>query len=254
MATPSTASAATSAADSSTDPVDLVNSPAGYPVQEIWPGAVDASQYTDPGDIPPGAPAGPPYGSWGAEPFTETLPEQAPGGGYQDTSWMTGHDAPQAAWDSSAGEPFAPSGAVDPLLHAEDTGAVFVHEYVVPAEIGKLTRRTAAGQTYNEVAPTQTEIGQTTPNGRTNLDQQQWHDPDGFNPWEIPYSERPIQNNLAYEAVATSSDGGYGVAGALSDRSVYDYAAVAYESPPDPDVSVAPVGTSGDSGIGGGWV
>lgn len=245
--------AATPAAVSAVDPVDLVNVPAGQPVTERYPGPVDPSQYEQTAPLTAGGVSGPPYGSWQAQPFTTDLPEQAPGGGYQDTSWATGHDAPETAWDSSAGAPFAPSGALDPLLHGEDTGGVWRGEHVTPAAIGILTRHTSAGQTWNRLAPTQSEIGLTEPNGRTDLDQQQWHDPDGYSPWLIPYAERPILNNLAYEATASGSEGGYAVAGQLPDRSPYlDYAAVAYSAPADPAVALAQ--QPADNGIGGGWV
>lgn len=254
MATAAATSAATPAAASAADPGgQLTDVPAGEPAAERYPGAVDATQYGPGSSTTPGTPAGPPYGSWGAEPFTATLPEQAPGGGYQDTSWQTGHDAPQADWDSSAGAPFAPSGPASPELHAEDTGAVYHQEHVIPAAIGSLTRHTMTGQTWNRVNPTQDAHGRTEPNGRTDLDQQQWHDPDGYDPWQIPYAERPILNNLAYAAVPSSAEGGYAASGALPDRSLYnDYAAVAYESPADPAVTTAT--PTSDPGIGGGWL
>jgi hypothetical protein len=249
----SVTSAATPAATPAADPVNLVNAEVAVPAAERYPGPVDATQYLESsGPRPAGDPGGPPYGSWGAEPFTATLPESAPGGGFQDTAWMTGHDAPEVAWDSSAGEPFAPSGAVDPLLHAEDTGGVWVKQNVVPAEIGQLTRRTMTGQTTvrNGSGDQVTKDNVTSPNGRADLDQQQWHDPDGYNPWEIPYSERAITNNLAWESVPTSAEGApYGVAGDLPDRSPYlDYAAVAYMAPPDPAVSTTTGATTSGTG------
>lgn len=251
-------SAVTPAAEPAANPVNYVNDPVAVPTTERYPGPVDPLQYGEGSYQPPGGPGGPPYGGYGSQPFTETLPEQAPGGGYQDTSWMTGHDAPMVPWDSSAGAPFAPSGPVDPLLHGEDTGAVFVKEYVIPAGIGKLTRRTMIGQTTvrNGSGDQVYKDNQTSPNGRADLDQQQWHDPDGYNPWNIPYSERPVLNNLAWENVPTNSGGPYAVAGGLSDRSPYnDYAAVAYEAPSDPAVATLAANAGSDSpGIGGGWV
>jgi len=253
VATPAAASAAAAAASPATDPVDLIDVPAGQPATERYPGAVDAAAYGPGSSTTPGTPAGPPYGSWGAEPFTATLPEQAPGGGYQDTGWQTGHDGPQAGWDSSAGQPFSPSGAVAPVLHGEDTGAVYQQEHVIPAAIGSLTRRTMTGQTWNRVSGTQDTHGRSEPNGRLDLDQQQWHNPDGYDPWMIPYAERPVLNNLAYEAVSSAAEGGYAASGGLPDRSLYnEYAAVAYEAPADPAVDT--VAAAGDPGIGGGWL
>jgi hypothetical protein len=253
----SATAAATPAAASFSDPVDLVNTDTGYPPSERYPGAVDPSQYSaGSGPQPPGGTGGPVAAGYGPDPFTSTLPHQAPGGGWQDTAWMTGHDGPQAVWDSSAGQAFAPSGAVGPDLHGEDTGGVWIREHVIPASIGSLTRRVQAGQTTvrNGSGDQVTKDNITSPNGRTDLDQYQMHDPDGFDPWDIPYGERPVQNNLAYEAMPIEPTGSpYTPAGELSDRSVYDYAAQAYESPPDPYVGTA-AAPANSGGIGGGWL
>jgi hypothetical protein len=252
----STPSAVSGAATSGLpDPVDVVNTPTGTPATERYPGALDPGPYGIPGaGVPPaGAPAGPVAGDYGTQPFGSGLPDQAPGGGYQDASWMTRHDGPSEAWDSNAGAPFAPSGAVNPELHGQDLGATYVKEHVVPAAIGSLTRHTTSAQTWNRVAPTQGAIGQMAQNGRSNLDQQQWHNPEGYSPWEVPYAERPIQNNLAYEATPMQQvPTAYGVAGALPDRSPYDYAAAAYEAPPDPDVSTTPTAAPA-AGFSSGW-
>jgi hypothetical protein len=252
--------AATPAASAATDPVDLVNQAAGSPAAERYPGAVSPDQYAAgrPGALLQGGPAGPAEGTWGTQPFGGgPVPMESPGGGYQDASWTTGHDGPQSPWDSSAGAAFAPSGALDPDLHGEDLGAAYVRERVIPASIGKLTRRTMTGQTTVTQAETLTEKVGTSPNGRQDLDQQQWHDPDGYNPWTIPYAERPVLNNLAHEAVPFDPiTTAYGVSGYLPDRSPYDAGlAVAYEAPPDPAVTTVPVSQSASNpGIGGGWV
>lgn len=246
----STQQAATPAASPSA--TNQVNLDVAVPASERYPGAVDAAQYLPGSYEVPGGPAGPPFGEYAAEPFTSSLPVLAPGGGYQDTAWMSGTDAPELAWDSSAGPAFAPSGALDPDLHGIDTGGVYVREYVVPAAIGSLTRATATGQTYDELANTRDTIGQNTPNGRQNQDQQQWHNPDGYDPWQIPYAERPIQNNVAWQNVPLDAvDSPYAVSGALSDRAPFDYAAVAYESPPDPSVATVPA--QAPASIGGEW-
>lgn len=253
--------AATPAVTPFSDPVDLVNVASGQPAAETYPGALDPAPHSGQADqnpTTPGGVTGPPYGSWQAQPFTAVLPEQAPGGGYQDTAWQTGHDGPQAAWDSQAGEPFAPSGPVSALLHAEDTGAVFRQEYVIPAAIGSLTRRTGAGQTtvragYGDQVLKDNAL---SPNNRVNLDQYQVHrgDDSGWNPWNIPYAERPVLNNLAFEAQPVEQSGSpYVPSGYLPDRSVYDYAAVAYEAPPDPYVGTA-APAQADAAIGGGFV
>lgn len=249
--------AAQSAAGSAVDPVDLVNVPAGYPAQERYPGAVDPAQY-EPSGAGTQPRSGPVLGGQAPQPFTGQIPEMEPGGGYADMPWH--HDGPELAWDSSAGQPFAPSGALNPDLHAADSGGVLKFQHVTPAAIGSLTRHTATGQTYNRVAPTQTEIGMTAANGRRNLDEQQWHDPDaveGYGPFRLPYSERAIQNNVAYEAVPIDPlPSPYAPAGQLPDMSPYNsYPAVAYEQPQDPAVTLAGATPQASSpGIGGGWV
>jgi hypothetical protein len=249
--------AATAAATPAVDSGDLVNVAAGSPAAEGWPGAVDPSGYTDAGPAYPIE--GPPYGSWFAEPFATVLPEQAPAGGIQDTSWQTGHDGPQAAWDSSAGAPFAPSGPAPAELHAEDTGAVYANQHVVPAEIGQLRRETRTGQTWNREYAFDAVDGQNVParNDRVDFDQRQPWDPapgdgGGYAPWDPGYAERPIQLNVAYEATPVSESGMYGLAGGLPDRSPYQaYAASAYEAPPDPIVNQPPA-PAGD--VAGGWL
>jgi len=254
-----TSQAATPAAAPYLDPVDLVNDPAGQPVTALYPGALDPAVHSGEEDYQPTTPGGigSPADVAGGQPFAATLPEQAPGGGYQDTGWLSGHDAPQAVWDSSAGPAFAPSGALDPDVHAEDPGAVRRVEHVIPAAIGSLTRRTQVAQTTvrNGSGDQLAKDNVTSPNGRADLDQYQVHrgsDP-GYEPWEIPYAERAILNNLAWEAQqGQASDAQYVPSARLPDRSVFDYAGAAYEAPPDP--SLAPALPSADSGIGGGFL
>lgn len=247
----SAASAAAPAATAAVTPGDLVNVAAGMPAAQRWPSAVDPAQYTDEG---PGYPVeGPPYGTWMADEYGGSVPVQAPGGGIQDTSWTTGTDAPMVPWDSSAGAPFAPSGALDPDLHGSDTGAVFAAQNSVPAAIGQLTRTTRAGQTWNREYAFEPVNGQLVPaaNGRADYDQRQDWDPapgdgGGYAPWDPGYAERPVLLNVAYQATQVNeSDGIYGVAGQLPDRSPFNaYQAAAYESPPDPVIAQpAPSGT-----------
>jgi len=250
------------AAQPALDPVDAVNSPAGYPAQEIYPGAIDSAEHSgslDETTFPTTAGGPDSIVDVSGQPFAADVPRLTAGGGWQDTAWTTGHDAPQEPWDSSAGAQFAPSGAVSPLLHAEDTGGVWIKEYVVPAAIGSLTRRTQPGQTTvrNGSGDQALKDNVTAPNGRTDLDQYQYWDADGYDPWVIPYSERPILNNLAWENVPTQGgDSAYSPDGTLPDRSVWgEYGAQAYEAPPDPSVTTAAMSSSAsDSGIGGGWV
>ena len=239
--------------------VNAVNQQVAEPASERYPGAVNPAQYGPGSYAPAGSPAGPVAYPGPPDPFGATLPHQAPGGGVQDAAWLTGHDGPSIPWDSSAGQPFAGSGAINPELHGEDTGGVFVKAHVIPASIGQLFRRVMTGQTTVRMSGDQvTRDNQTGPNGRADYDQQQWHNPDGHDPWAIPYAERPVLNNVAYQPVATTDPGtAYGVAGGLPDRSTYPYGALAYEAPPDP--SVPPPAASSQAqdttaGIGGGWV
>jgi len=258
MATKAATSATTPAAVPTVIFGDLVNVPVGDPAKTRWPGPVNPSTYSDTGpDYPI---AGPPNGPW----FTDDaipgeLPGGAPEGGVQDTSWMTGHDGPEVAWDSSAGAPFATSGAVNPFLHAEDTGAVFQAQHVTPAEVGLIQRHTNTGQTWNReyVFDPVTGMNVPAPNARQDYDQIQTWDPapgdgGGWAPWDPGYAERPILNNVAYQATPVTDHGSmYGVAGDLPDRSTYSYDASAYEAPPDPIVNqpAAP-----DASGGGGWL
>jgi hypothetical protein len=259
-ATPAATSAAASAAPPFFDPVDAVNTATGYPVTPRYPGALDAEQYSAPeaDEGFPTTPGGPgePTQSEG-QPFAAGLPHIAQGGGYADFASASGHDGPQVAWDSSAGGAFAPSAAVNPELHGTDTGGVFNREYVVPAAIGSLTRRSSPGQTTvrNGSGDQVTKDNVTAPNDRTNLDEYQNWNPDGYDPWEIPYSERPVLNNVAWEATAIDPTGmPYTPSGSLPDRSVYnEYPAMAYDAPPDPYVSSG-AAAAGSPGIGGGWV
>src|ERR1700722_6571455 len=248
------ASAASAAAQAAA-PVNSVNDATAWPAAEHYPGAVTSAQYGTGSYAPPGGVAGPVATAQAPNPFPELAPGVIEGGGYGDTAWTTGHDGPQAPWDSSAGAPFAPSGALDPDLHGTDTGGVFVREHVIPAGIGSLTRRVQSGQTMDRLGSTQQVIGQMAPNNRQDLGQYQVWDPEGHAPWDIPYSERPIYNNVAYQPVASTDPGNaYGVAGALPDRSPYSYAAQAYQAPPDPDVA-APAASSAPAGFAGaGWL
>jgi hypothetical protein len=252
-------SSVTPAASSVLDPVDLVNTPTGYPALEKYPGSVDPMQYDWGWQGTEKSAASIPF--YADEPFGACPPEVLQGGGYQDSTWIEGTDNQNwQEWDSNAGLPFSGvSGAVNPDSHAGGHGATFEAQHVVGAEIGSLTRRTMTGQTYNREFAFDPVTGQNVPqpNGRTDLDQQQWHDPDplgggGYAPWDKPYAERPIQNNLAYEAqpIMTVDNSIYSPSGQLPDRSQYQqYAAQSYEAPEDPYVGVAvPQGQQASAG------
>lgn len=239
-------------------PGDLVNTAVAYPATERYPGSVSPSQYTDAGpDFPI---EGPPQGSWQPPQFAAQSPNVPSGGGIQDLAWTTGTDGPMVPWDSAAGEPFAPSRAVNPDLHGTDMGQVFVNQHVVPAFIGKLQRQTITGQTYNREYAFDPVNGGNIPtaNGRIDYDQRQPWDPSpgdggGYAPWDPGYAERPILNNVAYQATPVNTIANiYGVSGDLPDRSQYQaYQAQAYEAPADPVVVTAPAPAASN---GGGWL
>lgn len=252
------ASVTPAATPSTGDRGNLVNIATGWPAPARWPGPVDAAQYTDAG---PGYPLeGPAAGPWVLDDFAVPVGEVLPGGGIQDTSWTTGTNGPQLPWDSAAGAPFAPSGAVNPDLHGQDTGAVFQAQHVAPAFIGSLRREAIPAETFNREYAFEPVQGQyvPAPNGRLNLDQRQVWDPSpgdggGWAPWDPGYAERPVLNNVAYQAVpVTVTESVYGVSGALPDRSQWQaYPAAAYEAPPDPAVGTQPAPAAGGAG---GWL
>jgi hypothetical protein len=254
-----TTSATSSAGLPAVNSGDLVNVAVGYPAQERWPGPVDPGQYTDAG--PDYLIEGPPSGGWVLDDWAGNVPEQIQGGGVQDTSWMTGTDGPQLPWDSAAGAPFAPSGAVNPDLHSTDTGAVFAAQHVVPADIGQVVRHSPAGQTWNREYAFDPVTGGNVPalNGRANYDQMQVTDPapgdgGGWAPWDPGYAERPVYNNLAYTATEVTSEPVYtGVAGQLPDRSPWQaYSAEFYEAPASPAIAPSPAAAAG--GTSDGWL
>lgn len=254
----SVTSAATAAATPAVNYGDMVNVAVGSPAQERWPSAIDPSQYTDAGQQYPIE--GPPSGPWMLADSIGSVPEEMPGGGIQDTSWTSGTDGPQVPWDSSAGPQFAPSGAVNPDLHAQDTGAVFQAQYSAPPSIGQLQRHTGTGQTWNREYAFDPVQGMYVPavNGRTDMDQMQTWDPapgdgGGYAPWDPGYAERPVLLNVAYTATPVTTEANvYGVSGDLPDRAPFNaYDAQSYEAPPDPIVNqpAAPAASST-----GGWL
>lgn len=231
---------------------DLVNQQVANPAQERYPGAVNPNQY-GPGsatDHPYAAPKNQP-----PEPFTARTPQSVSGGGWQDTAWMSGHDAPQVPWDSqNQGESiYRGPGAVNPELHADDTGGVFRHTYATPPVIGSLRRHTMYGQTtIRQSGDTLIRDGQTAPNNRQDMDQQQWWNSDGYAPHPVPYAERPIMNNVAYESIPTNDPGNqYSPSGNLTGNAPHSYAAETYGAPPDPYVGQP--GTNSNGIIGSSW-
>ena len=229
----------------------------GYPDNPEWPGPI-TTDHQDPGTADPGK-SGPPSGTSPGIPSTGPVPVvDVSGGVITDQVGSLGHSAPVADFDSSAGQPFAGSGPIA-ATHGYDTGGTARTEHVpIPQSPGHW-RRTATGQTFNRQSQVTDTAGwaQNTANGRTDLNQDQGQNADAYNPFTIPYSERPIRANFA--AVAYPLDGipgVYGVDGDLSDMyPLGGQGNFGYTSPADPVVTIqAPQGASADyASLGAEW-
>lgn len=241
-----------------------VNVAAGSPATEKYPGAVDPQVYTE--DYPAPFPIQGPNPAAGVSPYGAQTPPAGSGGGIIDTTYLTGTDAPEAVWDSAGGTAVTPNlsypGALPPNLHEDDgSGAVAAAQTVVAAAIGKLIRKTPTGQTYNRDYAFEPVNGQLVPsaNGRVDFDQIQEWDPapgdgGGYAPWEVPYAERPVLLNVAYQQTPVTNVGNqYGVNGFLPDRSQWNsFQAETYAAPPDPVVNQSPAPAA--SSMGTGWL
>lgn len=215
----------------------------GYPAQETWPGpATEDHSWAGPAD--PGR-SGPPDGTAPPVPAAGTVPQPDLGGGtIADEVGLYGNSGPMAPFDSSAGVPFAPSGPVA-ATHGFGTGGTERKEHVpVPRSPG-WWRRGSTGQTWNRQAQVTDTAGwdQSAVNDRRNLDQYQGQNANGYDPFTVPYSERPVHANFAATSYPVEAGGGvYGVAGVPS----LDYAGgqgdFAYTTPPDPSVTLVASG------------
>lgn len=214
----------------------------GYPDTPLYPGPI-TTDHADPGAPDPGR-AGPLQGA-AAPPVPQAGGEPQPdlsGGMVADTVAELGYSAPVAAFDSSAGEPFAPSGPIAPT-HGYDTGGTGRKEHVPVPDSPGWWRRTLTGQTTDRTTvfdPTGKMIND--PGGRTNLDQAQGQNANGYDPFVIPYSERPLRANFAAAAYPVEAGGGvYGVEGALPDMAAFGgQGNWTYTAPPDPAASTSP--------------
>lgn len=219
----------------------------GYPNNPEYPGPV-TGDHADPGAEDPGR-SGPPQGSapppipsTGAVPVTDLS-----GGEAGDTVAQLGNSGPVADFDSSAGGPGMSSGPIADT-HGYDTGGTDRKEHVPLASSPGWFRRILTGQTFNRQAQVTDNAGWqvNAANGRTNLDQYQGQNANGYDPFTIPYSERPVLANFAASAypvdpIATA----YGVDGDLADMYAQGgQGDFGYTSPPDPSVTVvSPEGT-----------
>ncbi len=150
------------------------------------------------------------------------------------------HDVDYPVWDSSAGKPFAPSGAISGI-HAEGTGSSpkFVQ---TPADIGNPVDLRIASQSY---APAYSWDSAT---GERNNAPTQWvaHDQaQDVNGSGIDYAPRQffqneinaVSPNLAAVSQPFIADSGYTQLGLTPDMAARDYASVLYSAPADPVVT-----------------
>lgn len=213
----------------------------GYPDNPEWPGPV-SENHADPGPADPGR-SGPLNGPVPDIPYPGALPAPDVSGGVV-TDQVAGleHSAPIAAFDSNA-LAFGPPGAIADT-HGNDTGGTQRKEAVPLPKSPGWWRRTLSGQTWNRQAQVtdNADWNISAPNARTDLDQYQGQDADGYHPFTIPYSERPLRANFAAEAhPITDAAGGYTPSGALSDMAgVGGQGNYAYTAPPDPSATVQP--------------
>ena len=128
--------------------------------------------------------------------------EDLPGNPYDDMGQVYGHAAPIADFDSNAGD-WHGSGPIAQEVHEFDTGGYNRKTLIEMPKVGSWWRRTQTGQTYNLQAQVTDNAGWrvNAPNGRIDFNQDQGHNADAYDPYWIPYSERPIYLNVAHEPV-----------------------------------------------------
>lgn len=225
------------------------NSVIGYPNNPEWPGPIPDTHGPGAGPLPPGRDGL----SGQAPPPIPVVPgPQFPdlsGGQITDTVVETfgEHGAPMAPAFSQA-EPFAPPGPIIDT-HGYDTGGVERTEHVPVVHAPGWFRRVLTGQTYNRQSYTTTPEGWdvSAVNGRQDLDQYQGQNANAYDPFTIPYSERPIKANFAAEAFPIASgSGAYYPDGHLADMAgLGGQGNYGYTTPPDPAVITDPSVTAG---------
>jgi hypothetical protein len=225
------------------------NSPTGAQVANpVYPGPVTEDHAGGPESVAGRSPI--PYQETGAIPPDAGADEIAAGGGGYPERNYSGHAGPIADFASQV-LPFAPPGAIPPT-HAIDTGGVERHSRVsLPVAKGWM-RRVLDGMTYDNLGPQNTDnlgFRQLAPTGRTDLDQYQAQNADAYDPFLVPYSERPILANLAAETQPlTTPPDAYTPSGDLPDMTpTGGQGDAVYEAPSDPPVNsaVSPVVAAG---------
>ena len=209
----------------------------------IYPGPITGDHAGGAETVPGRTPVG---GQNAAQLPADANPDVSGGGGYYPEQNYSGHAAPVAPFDATA-KPFTSSGAIADT-HSFDTGGVERGRAVIQPTAKGWFRRILSGQTYDSQAYTYTPEGfkVNVPAGRTDLDQYQGQLNDGYDPYLIGYSERPVYSNLAYESQALNeSPDAYTPAGDLPQMiATGGQGNAVYESPDDPPVNSSAVGVS----------
>jgi len=225
------------------------NAVIGYPDNPEWPGPV-SENHADAGVPDPGR-SGPPQGAAPPGiPSVDAPPLVDLSGGEDTDSQATvfGYSAPLGP-TFSQDTPFAPPGPVSDT-HGYDTGGTSRKEHVPVPDSPGWWRRVMTGQTFNRQAQVTDSAGWaiSAPNDRVNFNQDQGQNANGYDPFVIPYAERPLKANFAAEAYPLEGGvpGPYGLDGALPDMTgLGGQGNFAYTSPPDPYVTVAaPAGST----------
>jgi hypothetical protein len=228
------------------------NSPTGAQVATpVFPGPITGDHAGGPETIPGRSPSG--GQETGAIPPDVAADEIASGGGGYPEHDYSGHAGPISTFDVQAA-PFAPPGAIAPT-HTVDTGGVERHSRVIQPTAKGWMRRTLDGMTYDNLGPQVTDnlgFRQLAPTGRTDLDQYQAQNADAYDPFLVPYSERPILANYAAEVqpLDTPLDA-YVPSGELPDMTpLGGQGNAVYEAPADPPVNStsSPVAAGSDVG------
>lgn len=205
----------------------------------IYPGPVSEDHSGGPETVPGREPVG------GQDP-SPFAPDQtgefvSDGGGQFPEFPDSGHGAPVAPFEAQ-GDFLQGSGPLADT-HSYDSGGVERVEHVPMPDGGVWTRMTLQDMTFDSQAQVTDTKGwrQNVPTGRSDLDQYQYNDSDAYNPFEVPYSERPIQANFAYEPVALDgTPDAYTPDGQLPQMvATGGQGNAVYTEPPDPEMVTA---------------
>lgn len=208
----------------------------GQVVTPVWPGPVSENHAGGPETVP----GRDPEGGQQASPIPPDQADTVSGGGGHFAEYPdTGHGGPVAPF-ATQGAFFGGSGPIVDT-HSGDTGGVERKEHVIQPQAKGWFRRVLSGMTYDSQAQVTDTMGwrQNVPAGRTDLDQYQGQDADAYDPFLVPYSERPVHANFAYEAVPlTGTPGAYIPSGQLPEMiPTGGQGNLVYVEPDDPEMT-----------------